>query len=146
MKITDMKTISSVIFLSFLIIILLVIPVNGSSNWVRYARSKGDILLYNKVNIKHRTKHIVQVWTKIVFSDEGKETYIRGSSNGKRDKLSFNKSLVEIDCMQERVRSLSFTQYNADGHVLMRLYHYKPEWIDIPPNSAMDMLRENVCK
>jgi hypothetical protein len=92
-----------------------VTPVNGSSNWVRYARSKGDILLYNKVNIKHRTKHIVQVWTKTVFSDEGKETYIRGSSNGKRNKLSFNTSLVERDCQQERVRSLSFIHSTFAG-------------------------------
>jgi len=140
-----MKTISSVIFLSFLIILLLVTPVNGSSNWVKYARSNGDILSYNKIHIK-RTKDIVKVWTKIVFSDAGRGTNNRGSSNEKRDKLSFNKSLIEIDCKEERVRLLSFIQYNTDGSVLNSRYHDKPEWKYIPPDSMLDMLRENVCK
>lgn len=67
-----MKTIYSVIFLPFLIILLLVTSVNGSSDdWVEYGRATNDnIHSYNKVKILHRTKDIVQVWCEIVYSDE----------------------------------------------------------------------------
>jgi len=73
-----MKIICSVISLSFMVLLLLVTPVIGSDDWVEYGRSKiGDIYSYNKGNIEHRSKYIVQVWDKQVYSEKGREKNIQ---------------------------------------------------------------------
>jgi len=49
----DMKKISSVIFLPALIILLLVSPVFGSSDWVKFYTGKmGNVTSYKKVTIE----------------------------------------------------------------------------------------------
>jgi hypothetical protein len=74
-----MKTIYSVIFWPFLIILLLVTPGNGAAeNWVDYWVSpKGNIFSYDNVSVIHGTKDVVQVWGKEVFSDEGRVKQIK---------------------------------------------------------------------
>jgi hypothetical protein len=148
-----MKTIYSVIFLPCLIILLLVTPVIGSSDdWVEFGRlTNGDVFLYNKVRIKHRTKDIVQVWDKCVYSDEGRETEIqekrkRGSSTEGYDNLSNTMSLIEIDCKKQMSQFLSITDYDTDGKILFNHSYDNPTWSHILPESAMDVLRGKVCK
>lgn len=148
-----MKTVYSVIFLSFLFIILLVTPVKGSSDWVEYERSNtGNIFLYNKVSVKHRTKDIVQVWYKLVYSDEGREECIQQLKNRgflikeEWDRLSHRLVLKEIDCKNEMSRFLSVIFYDTDGSVLESKSFDKRDWGYIVPNSNMDILRKTVCK
>ena len=148
-----MKTINSVIFLSFLIILLLVTSVNGSSDWVEYERSNtGDVLLYNKVTVKHRTKDIVQVWYKLVYSDEGREERIQQLKNRgfliteDWDRLSYRLALKEIDCKLEMSRFLSVIFYDTGGRVLSSDSYDKPNWDYMVPGSMIDILRKKVCK
>lgn len=148
-----MKTISSIISLPFLIIILLITPVMASSDeWVEYDMSKnGNIYSYNKVNIKHRTKNIVQVWIKEVFSDEGREKIIQPLSKGgltteEWEKLSHTLVLDEIDCKKRKSRILSITYYNTDGKGFFIHSYDKAEWDYIVPRSMMNTLRKKVCK
>jgi hypothetical protein len=73
-----MKTIYSVIFLPFLIILLLVPPVNGAEDWVEYWVSpRENIFSYNKASMIRRTNDVVQVWEREVFSAEGRARQIR---------------------------------------------------------------------
>jgi len=78
MKGIDMKKISSVISLSFLVLFLTVSCEKSSSDWVEYRNEKGYVSSYKKVNIqKDDGNYIVQVWDKYVFSDKGKEIIIQ---------------------------------------------------------------------
>jgi len=151
MKGIDMKTVYSVIFLFCLIILLPVTPVYGS-DWVEFWRfDDGSVFFYNKVNIKHRTKHIVHVWEKGVYSDEGREEDIQsrrkeGLSTEGWDKLSHDLTLYEIDCKKRKYQILSGIIYNTDGSIISSFSFDEPDWDYIPPDTMMDTLRKKVCK
>jgi len=147
-----MKTVYSVIFLPCLIILIfLVTSVNGTSEWVEYGKSTdGSVYLYNKVRIKHMTKNLVQVWKKQVFSDEGREEYIQfmrknGQSTEGLEKLSYNLSLIEINCKTESYWILSITHHDTNGDVIS-FSTDKTDWDYIVSGSMMDTLRKEVCK
>ena len=135
--------------LSVLFVLLLVNPVIGS-DWVKYWRYKENIYFYNRVSVKHIKEDIVQVWGKVVFSDEAREKDIQGmrkwglSTEG-YDKLSHTLDLYEIDCKNQRYQFLSVTHYDTDGSVIKGLSYDKPDWTHILPNSIMDNLRKKVC-
>ena len=146
-----MKSVYSVIFLSFLFILLLVTTVIGS-DWVEYVKSDdGNIYSYNKVRIKHSTKNIVRVWNKMVFSDKGKENYnqrkrkIRGWTTNGYDKLSHSLTLEEIDCKERRYQILDSHLYDMNSN---EVYDDSLDvgWNYIVPDSPEDTLRKIVCK
>jgi hypothetical protein len=149
----NVKKVYSVIFLPYLIVLLLVTSVDGSSDeWVALGDdSYGDTFLYNKSKIEHITTDIVRVWDKVVYSDEGGKRWIQFNIKGTYstegyDKLSHTLFLTEIDCEKERYRHLSLTDYDKDGMVLTGRSYNEPHWSDIPPNSVMNTLRNEVCK
>lgn len=147
-----MKTIYSVIFLPFLIIILFVTPVTGSEDWVKYGRSnKKDILSYDKNSIKHTKKDIVQVRTKVDFSKEGRKTYLQFRINQRVstkiiDKFSYYVDLQEIDCKNKMFRILSTTYYDTDGNLLETNSDDKQYFMNIPDGTVMNILQKKVCK
>jgi hypothetical protein len=152
MKGVDMKTIYSVMLLPFLVILLFVTHVSGSE-WDEYGRSsQGDILSYNGGSIKQMAKDIVQVKTKVDFSDEGREAYFefwrsQGISTNKIDKLSYISDLQEIDCNKKLFRTLSTTFYDNKGNVLEIA---EPDvnivWGTIIQDTVIDTLQKLVCK
>ena len=144
-----MKTIGSVISLSFLVILLLVTPVIGSSEWVELTlNGQDDLFSYNKINIKHLKKGIVQVWVKTVHSDEGKNNFIKslGKYGSKYNSLSYQVSLDRIDCKNNMIQILSNTMYGKDREVIHSISIDEPEWEYIIPDSVSDVLRRKVCK
>lgn len=147
-----MKTIGSFITLSVLVLFLFVTPVIGSSDWAEYGVSKNDnVYFYNKVSIKHGTDDIVQVWDKMVYSDEGREKDFqyykkRGWLTEGRDKLSHQLTLNEINCKKGMNRILSLIEYEKDGGILSSNSFDKPNWVYIVPGSMMNILQEKVCK
>jgi hypothetical protein len=147
-----MKTIYSVIFLPFLIILLLVPPVNGAEDWVEYWVSpRGNIFSYNKASMIRRTNDVVQVWEREVFSAEGRARQIRlmekmELSPEGYDKISHILISYEIDCKKKIFQKLSFTHYDTDNKVLLTHSPDQPGWNRIVTDSVMDSLREKVCK
>jgi hypothetical protein len=143
-----LRTIYPVIFLSFLMILLLVIPVSGAEEWVKYWTSRdGNVLSYNRAIIRNGTNDRVQVWNKIVFSDQGREKYIRIVSDaGGLNKLSQGLYLSEIDCQKGMFQILSLTNHGADKKVLTNYLYFRTDWNDIVPGSSFDTLRKKVCK
>jgi hypothetical protein len=146
-----MKIVHSVIILPVLIILLLVTPVFGSSDWVECETNiYGGNYSYN-VNIKHMRKNIVQVWNKIVYSDEGRERYIQnmrdnGMSIEGYENLSETQRLIEIDCKKGMSNILSIIDYDKNGKILISDSYNNKEWNDIRIGSMMDTLRKKVCK
>jgi hypothetical protein len=152
MKGIDMKKISSIISLSFLVIFLLVSNVY-SFGWVKYKTDNDDnVYFYKKETIKHLTKDIVQVSIKTVFSDEGKKYELKFlGENGlpdakKYNSLSYEISLEKIDCKNNRSQFLSLTSYDADDKILFPYSYKEQKWEDINPDSLLDILQKKVCK
>ena len=144
-----MKKIGSVISLSFLVLLLLVNPVNGFSDWVIfYTGKKGNVASYKNVTIeKGREKYVV----KEVFSDKGREEYIqdrteKGLSTEGYEKLSNIQSLSEIDCKEKKIMNISVFYFDTDGKQLNSHFIDKPKWVKIPNNSFFNSLLKEVCK
>jgi len=141
-----MKPVYSGIWFPLLIILLFATPVMAS-DWVEYGKSdKGDIYLCHKGSMKQRTEDIVQIWIKLVFSDEGRKNYVQrlrksGESTEGYDKLSHVLSLVEIDRKKPKFRILYITEYDKEDTVIFRGLHDAP-WKDILPDSSEDNLRK----
>lgn len=149
MKGIDVRTISSVISLSFLIILLLVGCEKPSSKWMEYSRDNdGNVRSYKKVNTE---KDIVQVWVKLVYSDVGRKKKFQdirelGVSIEESNKLSYSHFLSEIDCKKQRISILSIIHYDTDGNSLYSHSDDKPEWEYIDPDSNGEIFLKKVCK
>jgi hypothetical protein len=155
MKGVIMKPFYSMIFSPFLILLLLLVPlvspVISASDWVEYGKSdNGDVYSYHPGSMKQKTKDIVHVWVKLVFSDAGRKDYINrlnnsGESTEGYDKLSHTLSLVEIDRKRPKFRILYSSEYDKDDKELFRGSHDVP-WKAILPDSTEDILRKKVVK
>lgn len=148
-----MKYLYSVILLSFIIVLLLVNPVIGDDEWVKYGTSQsGSIYLYNKVKIRHMENGIVQVWSKIFLKGEDRDEIIHllkdiKIQNKEIRNLSKNVLLEEVDCKNEKFRILSVTFYTIDGKGLYTLpSSYKDDWNYIIPDTRLDILHKKVCQ
>jgi len=124
----------------------------GSSDWVEYGFNDDCIFLYQKENVvKNGGSHIVQVWSKQVFSNKGRENKIQirtknNMSTEGYDKLSYERISYRIDCKKQMSNILSIITNNKDGAVLSSYEYDKGEWEYINPESVMDTLQKIVCK
>lgn len=143
-----MKKIRSAFVLSFLASFIFVAPVMGSDDWEKnYTDANGDVVLYK---VEQRTKETVQVWGKRVFSDTGREEFLRdrrenGFSTTGWEKLGHFTSLYEIDCQKKIGRLLSVVIYDTDGKVVYADSFGKPGWDDIIPDTVGGTLHKKVC-
>ncbi len=144
-----MKNISSVISLSFLVLLLLITNVWSLSDWVKFYTGKmGNVTSYKKVTTANGQEEYV---VKEVFSDKGREEYIqyrkeKGLSTEGYEKLSNIQSLSEIDCMEKRIMNISVSHFDTDGKKLDSHFVDKPKWVKIRNNSFFDILQKQVCK
>jgi len=158
MKGMDMKKICSVIFLSFLVLVLLVSceksSTQSSSDWVKYkVDENGRVLSYKKGSIKKDDGYyIVQVWGKLVFSDKDRKEEIqvrkkKGFSIEGYDKLSEEIFLDEIDCKKRIYSTLSMKGYDTEGKVIFtESYDDKLMLGYIVPGSYRDTVLKKFCK
>jgi len=148
-----MKKISSVIFLSFLVLLLLVTPVISSDDWVEYRTDKdGNVDSYKKGNVEKKDgEYIVQIWEKRFYSDEGRVKEFQrmmgsGVSTKKYDKLSHRIYLIEINCKKKMSQTLYVVVYDTDGKGLHSENFDKGKGEYIVPDSVDDNLRKQVCQ
>ncbi len=123
------------------------------ANWTHFATDKEGRHYYSKVEDAAVSPGIVRVWTRLDFSDEGKNLYIakRNSislSNEGYDRLIRRNVLYEINCFSKR-RELAIQEVfdlTADGTTLdyAKAGSYK-DWQDVPPDSTLDELCKIVC-
>ena len=149
-----MRKISSFIYLSFLVLILLVSCMKPSSDWVKYYDDNdGNIFSYRKEIIeKDRERYIVQIWVKEVFSNKYKEKIIQyranlGMSAEGYDKLSYENDLYEIDCTKQGLRLLSTAEYDTNNNILSSagMEASKDWWRHISHDSKEEILLKKVC-
>jgi len=119
-------------------------------NLVKYFETNdGTVSYYDKDSVKQTSK-IVKVWFTIVYGDSDKKDTIENLRNGSPqgfEKLSYSKSLSEIDCKEEIRRTITFTYYDSDGRPMFTLpYDISGDWQYIVPESMSDKLKRSVCR
>ena len=99
---------------------------------------------YDAEDIARLPGDIVRVW---VIRDYTKEGIIKAIQKLGKDfeKLSFDKHLVEINCVDKKNHFLRSVSYSEKGEVIYS--NDKPrEWNFIVPESVFGALYKNVCK
>lgn len=126
--------------------------VDNSSDWVEYGTTQVGIHLYNKEKIKYKTNDIVQVWSKLTYTREGKEVLLQniqrdtGSIPEGWNKVSHSIDLFDVNCKENVHRTLSRTIYDTDGRVLLDDPYKNQNWEDIVPDSILNDLKKEICK
>jgi hypothetical protein len=140
-----MKTVYSVIFLPFLLILFLVTPVI-SSNFIEYAKDEdGSVYSYDRHSI------IVKVLDRKVVSDKTRNEMINkmkrdGVSVGGYYKLSVIVKDIEINCYTKVCRLSNLYHYDDDGKELFYQRKIDDKWRTIPSDSIIEVLYKEVCK
>lgn len=148
-----MKTIKTVISLSFVILFFVAGCEKSSSDWVKYKNdSDGNVYSYCKANIKNDiANNRVQVWAKQVYSGEGRTIELQsrikdGLSVEGYGKLSSKTCLYEIDCRKNSIRVLSIIHYGKGDKVLYSGGDAEEKkWFDIKSDSTSGALFKEVC-
>jgi hypothetical protein len=174
MKGIDMKKISSVISLSFLILFLLLFvnPVNGYSEsvesgpivespkvtpnlpdsyvWELIGNNSFGIYYYNKTNIT-KSSDIISVWIYQTPTDDSKEGVIESVKKNNLEKSIKYKNyehtmgLNEIDCKNRKVLQTNLIFYDDKNNILDNYTIDNSKWTDIPPDTLFNILYNKIC-
>ncbi len=126
--------------------------VAGGSDWVYYGTgSPGDKYFYDKASIRNVSKNVIRVWTKVVYSDEGRTRKISdykkdGYSTTGFERLSETQNLWLINCVDEIFTITEGRHHASDGRVLDMYKADKTVWGYAAPDSAVESLMKMVCE
>ncbi|MFZ2396287.1 MAG: surface-adhesin E family protein [Smithella sp.] len=122
-----------------------------AADWIFYTSSNIGKEYYDKTSIKKVDKNIVSVWIKIILNEEAKtNNFLSLRSIGKAprhpDMLNHQLMLIEIDCVNDKVKSSHMTINDAKGVVVApEPKSFIGKWNAIPFDSNADQLKNIVC-
>jgi ketosteroid isomerase-like protein len=92
-------------------------------DWIYFDKAAVGDVYYSKNSIKKVDKSIILVWNKVILSKEGKTKYfstLKGIHKAPQNPsmLSYYKKLMEIDCINRKIKDISVTFYNEKGKVV----------------------------
>ena len=121
----------------------------GASEWVSYGADETGDMQFDRDSVSWSSKETVTVWTRLVYSEEGKKSYISSLqpdrlSKYKYDELRNTDTLVEIDCRIKKAKLLLTEDYDTRGAPLLS-GNLPSQWYSIVPGSVADELRGIVC-
>jgi hypothetical protein len=106
--------------------------------------------------IEDTNQNIVKVWEKGIYSERGKQSYIKYRIQNKLnvigyENFDYNLTLYKIDCFKKRYQTLEFIDYASDGLILddvnvPEFLADLSEWSSILPDSVIEGLFKKVCK
>ena len=117
-----------------------------AANWIYFDKAAVGDVYYGKNSIKKVDKSIILVWNKVVLSKEAKTKYfsiLKGMHKEPQNPsmLSYYKKLVEIDCVNRKIKDTSVTFYDEKGKVIYALPKSESgEWNDILPDTVGEKL------
>ena len=123
-----------------------------AADWIYYDTADFGDGYYDKSRIKKVNKSIIPVWTKNILSEEAKTKYfsiLKGMDKAPDNPslLSYYIELLEIDCVNEKIKDTSVTIYDEKGKVVYSSQKGESgEWNDIFPLSVGEKLKNIVCK
>lgn len=122
------------------------------SDWVYYGSgSYGDQYLYDRASIRHVSDGVVRVWTKVVYSDEGRQRKINdykkdGYAPPGFELLSETQNLWLINCNEEKFTITEGRHHASNGRVVDMYKADKRIWGSAAPGSPAELLVKMVCE
>lgn len=116
-----------------------------AADWRFYNEDDLNIYFYDAASIRHISKNIVEVLTRIERTPEGLDDYIKKFGEEYRD-MSHSKVLHEINCAEQKKRVTYITHYNHDGNIIYSEGSMLTRWVDIHPESIGESLLKAACK
>ena len=123
-----------------------------AADWIYYDTADFGDSYYDKNSIKKIKESIISVWTKNILSEEAKTKYFSilkeiHKAPDDPSMLCYYAKLMEIDCVNEKIKDTSVTIYDEKGDVI----YSSPKgesgnWNDIIPISVGERLKNIVCK
>ena len=104
------------------------------------------IVYYDKSSIKKEDKSIISVWNKDILSEEAKTKYfsiLKGIHKAPQNPsmLSYYKKLMQIDCVNRKIKDISVIFYDEKGKVIYSSPKSESgEWNDILPDTVGEKL------
>ena len=123
-----------------------------AADWIYYDTAAVGDMYYDKSSFKKVNKSIIPVWTKNILSEEAKTKYfsiLKGidKASDNPSLLSYYIELLEIDCVNEKIKDTSVIFYNEKGKVVYSSPKGESgKWNDILPISVGERLKNIVCK
>lgn len=133
-----------------LIIFFLFANQASAANWIFYSSSTIGKEYYDKSSIKV-DKDIISVWIKIILNEDAKtKNFLALRSIGKApkspDMLNHQLIMVQIDCVNSKVKSSNMTIYDGKGAVITtEPKSFISAWNNIPSDSNAEVLKGIVC-
>jgi|GEM_PF-6449800 len=136
--------------ISFICLFLVGHTIVNGAEWVQYSEGTlDDKYFYDKANVTSDGKGAVTVWSKKIFSEKGKQAFmkqIEDSDYQKYKGISYELNLVVIKCSSRQYYITFMSQINTLGK---EIDQYSPPTHDyrlIPPGSSSEALYSSVCK
>jgi hypothetical protein len=147
----EMVKIKNVQGIICLVIFFLFVNQAWAADWIFYSSSIIGKEYYDKSSIKRVNKNLINVWIKIILNEDAKTNNFSslksiGKAPKNPDMLNHQLILIEIDCINKKVKSSHMTINDAKGAVIAsEPKSFISTWNDIPSDSNADKLKNIVC-
>jgi len=117
-----------------------------AADWIYFNKAAVGDYYYDKSSIKKVNQNIIQVWNKVILSKEAKTKYfsaLQGIHRAPQNPsiLNYYKKLMEIDCVNRKIKDTSVTFYDEKGKVVYSSPKSESgEWNDILPDTVGEKL------
>ena len=117
-----------------------------AADWIYFDTAAVGDVYYDKSSIKKEDKNIISVWNKDILSEKGKTKYyliLKGIHKAPQNPsmLSYYKKLMQIDCVNKKIKDISVIFYNEKGKVVYSSPKSESgEWNAILPDTVGEKL------
>jgi Surface-adhesin protein E len=147
-----MRSLLPVVVITFLVLIPLLsfLPRNAAATeptWILTDENAGTRFYYDKTGISMPRPGISRVPIRVVYTEEGKAEALDVLEHDPGfAKLFETLYSYDLDCQKRRIHLLNVTHLDDDGKQLKAVnMSAVTEWEDIPPDSRLDLLADEVC-
>jgi hypothetical protein len=117
-----------------------------AADWIYFDTTAVGDMYYDKSSIKKVDKSIISVWNKDILSEEAKTKYfsiLKGihKAPDNPSMLSYYTKLMEIDCVNKKIKDISVIFYDEKGNVIYSSPKSESgKWNAIIPNTVGEKL------
>ncbi|MGA2781704.1 MAG: surface-adhesin E family protein [Smithella sp.] len=117
-----------------------------ATDWIYFDTTSVGDMYYDKSSIKKTDKSIISVWNKDILSEEAKTKYfsiLKGihKAPDNPSMLSYYTKLMEIDCVNKKIKDISVIFYDEKGNVIYSSPKSESgKWNAIIPNTVGEKL------
>ena len=117
-----------------------------AADWIYFDTTSVGDMYYDKSSIKKVNKGIISVWNKDILSEEAKTRYfsilkVINKAPDNPSMLSYYTKLMEIDCVNKKIKDISVIFYDEKGNVIYSSPGSESgKWNAIIPNTVGEKL------